>query len=201
VLALLTPGPFSATFNGLPLSNPAEVAAAGVVIAVLVSRSLCNWLRAIIFDNTSRRRVWVTSLSLVIVLKVSLFVLIPTDGRFEGCYRGYSPAGLDADCSVSFENLWKIHRATRFDPAIDFGPTGPSATTIEGSNWDLGMVNDTRFNVFGSDPNLVDYTRFPFQATWTADIDTSEDVEVAIEYVGEVTSVVDGETSLKLTEQ
>lgn len=73
------------------------------------------------------------------------------------------------------------------DPRLEFRPATPTSTGYSGSTWNLGLVNDLPFNIYGPDPELLDLERFPFRVTWTGDADVAESGVVSVSYVGEGT--------------
>ncbi|MDA3012842.1 MAG: hypothetical protein O2801_09920 [Actinomycetota bacterium] len=76
---------------------------------------------------------------------------------------------------------------TRLDPYIDYAPINPNERqNIANSNWNLGFVNDTRFNVLPEDSPSTDIRRFPFSARWTGNLAPfGNEGELRITYVGE----------------
>jgi hypothetical protein len=93
---------------------------------------------------------------------------------------------LPPSCEASFANFGRSD-TTRFDFHINFGPIDPNGSQdITNSNWNLGFVNDTRFNVLPGDAITSDIRRFPFSARWAGEIaPPAGEGELRITYVGE----------------
>lgn len=178
------PGPLSGTFDGLPWSTPLEGGIAILLALALISARTRRRVVGLADTGQWKFRPLPWVLFGIAALKLVAFVVAPSSGFFEACYRG-TEWESQRRCTVSFENPWQRHDVTRFDRRLDFEPQSPQASTAVGSTWDLGHMNDTDFNVFELDASAIDFVRFPFDARWTANVTVGRSGSVDFAYVGE----------------
>lgn len=198
LLALMVaPGPANGVFDGLPWSTRSEAVVAGLLLAVLMVRPWRNAVTQPLGGSSSRLLAIPVVLLLLTVLKVAVWVGNPSAGTFEACYRGALGVPTENQCAVSFENPWLTDSFTRLDADLKFAPQTPASTGYPGSTWNLGLVNDLPYNLYGSSDRLPELQRFPFRATWTGEANVESSGVVAVMYTGEGTARL-GDTAVWL---
>ena len=136
-------------------------------------------------------------LVVLIPIRLVLFVSSDKEGVYSACFRPANEWAGDETCEPSYENLGRTS-ATRFDSVIDFGEkTEPLTGVITNTNWNLGFVNDLRFNVYPWEEGNPDLIRFPFSASWNAQLPGSDTYRtLRVSYIGEGAITLGTQTTL-----
>ena len=194
LVLILMPTNSSAVFNGIPFTSRTELFSAVGLIFLLTNERLRHGLVESLKRCTKRSRVGVLVVcSLTIVLKLLTFVIQPTAGEFEVCYRHFN-ARSGVDCAPSFEPHPRIAshsehfvRRSSSVPVIDFGPRTEMAQGISDSTWRLPFVNTIDFDrgFWSWVPEHKAIETFPFWAEFRGTVDLGEGENISIRYLGQ----------------
>jgi hypothetical protein len=189
---MLAPGG-AALFDGLPVDGPAEFLAAAALLVLAISPSA----RAALAARTPAFRRLL--LALVVAGLLAKAVVIGR-GRYEGflgCYEG--AVARVTSCAVSYDNPFRLQRATRIDPRLQF----------DERTWRLGLLNKREYD-FARDNSpavlgrpavdLIDHPitashyvpNVPFAAEWRSTLTATAAATLRVRYVGEGSVDIDG---------
>jgi hypothetical protein len=190
VALFIVPGPKIAYFDGIPLSDTNEMIGLVLVLSVAMVKKIRRTFSRSFQEFTLllNRKIKQTIgglLASLIIIKLLLSFNISEAGQYSACYEGGTDFKAPVSCAVSFENIVSKDSRTRWDSEINFGPSSKEGTNIGTSNWNLGLINDLEFNVYPWVEGNPDLSRFPFRATWNADVVADEQKALRITYVGE----------------
>lgn len=162
----MVPSSHVALLDGIPLNGLTEVVLFCVLLICTLFLKAHRTIFDLLSDHRALRRGLLAILIVVIPLRLVLFAATDDSGVFRGCYRPANEWSHSGDCEASYENFGRTS-ATRFDSVIDFGERSePLTGVITNTNWNLGFVNDLRFNVYPWEEGNPDLIRFPFSANW-----------------------------------
>lgn len=194
LVLILMPTNSSAVFNGIPFTSRTELFSVVGLIFLLTNERLRHGLVESLKRCTKRSRVGVFVVcSLTIVFKFLTFVIQPTAGEFEVCYRHFN-ARSGVDCAPSFEPHPRIAshsehfvRRSSSVPVIDFGPRTEMAQGISDSTWRLPFVNTIDFDrgFWSWVPEHKAIETFPFWAEFRGTVDLGEGENISIRYLGQ----------------
>jgi hypothetical protein len=194
-LGLVAPSTHASIFDGIPLNSRSEVVGLVVLLCCAVVFKAHRSLQQVLKRKRAGYLALLGVLIALIPLRFVAFAHSDESGRFRACYQPTNEWSAGSQCEPSFENFARSN-ATRFDSVIDFGEREESPSgTIVTSNWNLGFVNDLRFNVYPWENGNPDLVRFPFEAAWSADLaGYSSDRLIRITHIGEGTLRLGAET-------
>jgi len=196
LLALVVPSAHVGLLDGIPFDSFTEVL---LVVVFVISTACLKAHRVVAGFLQSRRRISVALLAgLVVLIPVRLFLFASSDndGVFRACYRPANEWAGDGTCEASYENFARKSE-TRFDAVIDFGEKSEALTgVITNTNWNLGFVNDLRFNVYPWEEGNPDLIRFPFSASWNGQLhDSDTNRALRVTYIGDGTVTLGTQTT------
>ena len=153
LLLLLVPTNSSAQFDGFPFSSWWEVMALTGFLLFVASRqvrrhALAEWGKV----NTTLRSCIIGGTLLAVAVKCAVFLLSPTAGQFEVCYRSFS-SDSGVPCIRTFEPIPALasnsehflQRSTE-TAVVDFGPRRADSEGISDSTWRLPFINSFEFD-------------------------------------------------------
>jgi hypothetical protein len=200
-LLLLIPTNVSARFDGLPFDTPWELSAVlGLVLLLVFKPSRTSLLNGLDERNTGFIRLLPLGLLCLILMKLSMFAIVPTTGEFEVCYRNFN-ARSGLPCLPTFEPHPRLSSfSEQFEkrstdvPRIDFGHRNGSEQGLTGSSWRLPFVNSLDFDrgFWPWNSAEKDIKTFPFWAEFRGDVTLGEGERVQITYVGQGRLILDG---------
>ena len=200
LLYVLVPGSGRLAWDGLPLSTRAEFGLFVVLLITFLSSDIRDFVRQW-FQSFRWSGLVKPLLLLLCVIKFLTFAWAPMSAGFEACYQSlYFPPqnvtdwrGSDLQvCEKSYEGPFLPRGGTgsantsRVDSVIDFGKRP--------YDWSLPFMNDY--------PRLGNLwlTRFPFSATYSATVpSTDDDAALPIYSIGEVEVIVDGKSAVQVS--
>lgn len=201
-ILIVAPTNSSAIFDGIPFTRIGELGfVIGLSFVLLVST-----LRQELIHRGARLRVGTQKtmfvmLGLAITIKVAVFVLYPTAGHFESCFRHFN-ARSGVECSSTFEPHPRIaSHSEQFDRRssdtrfVDYGPRTGENHGISGSSWRLPFINDGEFDrgFWSWEPQQKAIETFPFWAEFRGVANTDNGNQVRITYLGQGRLFIDDE--------
>lgn len=205
VVAIILPSNQRAVFDGLPFSGMGELVGMVLLTLPLVVRRFRQTLQSRV-SSTSQKNVFLTYclVALVLSLKLAMFLVAPTSGHFEVCYRSYA-ARSGVPCSPTFEPIPLLAKQSELFaqrstdvPVIDFNTDEPVSTSLSGSNWRLPTVNSLAFDrgFWGWEPDDKQIEVFPFFAEFRGRLSLAKDEKIRITYIGQGRVVLSGGVSV-----
>ena len=193
---LAVPGSGLLRFDGLPFSSKIEFSVFVISLIALFSSKFRHRCQILLSWRNGQSSQWLNTILLAaIALKFFTFVLAPIGNGFESCYRSvYAPPKQEVKCEKSFEapflftsDTHNLNGITRLEKTLDFGSARSGGSSINASEttWRLPFVNEyPRFEQPWLD-------RPAFTAKFAAFVDAKKDSFIPVQYVGEVSVLVD----------
>lgn len=203
-LALLITAPTnsSAIFDGIPFTKIGELGfIIGLSFVLLVSTLRRELVRRVAHLQARTQKTMFLMLGLAIAIKVAVFIVHPTAGHFESCFRHFN-ARSGVECSSTFEphprlashseQFVRRSSDTRF---VDFGPRTDENQGVSGSSWRLPFVNDGEFDrgFWSWEPQQKAIETFPFWAEFRGVANTDNGDQVRVSYIGQGRLFIDDE--------
>lgn len=200
-LFLLVPGSGRLIWDGLPFSTRTEFVSIVLVVVAVFSREIRDSLRRQL-ANKYWSGLLKPSLVVLCTAKLLSFAWLPMSAGFEACYQSlYNPLQNVTDwrgenlevCEKSYEGPFLpgggtgFANTSRVDSEVDFGK--------QAYDWSLPFMNDY--------PRLGNLwlSRFPFAATYAAEVTVADDDAVIPIYsIGELTVLVNREKVISLND-
>jgi len=184
----------SAVFNGIPFVKPIELLSLIGLLLILGIKSLRHEVakRFGKFSRRSRMAIFV-AIAAITALKSLVFLVQPTAGEFEVCYRHFN-ARSGVECARTFEPHPRVaahseHFARRSSsvPVINFGPRNEMAEGISNSTWRLPFINTFDFDrgFWSWEPSHKAIETFPFWAEFRGRVELADGDVVSITYLGQ----------------
>ncbi len=194
LLLFLAPTNSSARFDGVPFTSWWEVTAVVAVLLLFANRegwrdALLKWEKV----GVGLRRTVVGGALFVVAVKCVVYLLAPTAGQFEVCYRGFSGRS-GVPCLETFEPVPSLGAVSQHFPqrstetaVIDFGPRSADSEGISDSTWRLPFINSLDFDrgYWPWEPANKSIETFPFWAEYRGSIDLEPGDQLRVSYLGQ----------------
>jgi len=201
VLLVLVPTNASARLDGMPFTSWWEIAAVSSVLLLFAMSEVRKHTR-VTWNQLPRvlRRNVMGGMCILIVAKCVVYVLSPTAGQFEVCYRSFN-ARSGVPCTETFEPIPALaarsqHFSQRSSESavIDFGPRNADSEGVSGSNWRLPFINSLDFDrgFWPWEPADKAIETFPFWAEYRGVMDVRVGDDVRVVYLGEGRAEIGG---------
>ena len=143
--------------------------------------------------NTTLRSCIIGGTLLAVAVKCAVFLLSPTAGQFEVCYRSFS-SDSGVPCIRTFEPIPALasnsehflQRSTE-TAVVDFGPRRADSEGISDSTWRLPFINSFEFDggYWPWVPADKSIETFPFRAEFRGSIDLKHGDQIRLSYLGQ----------------
>ena len=194
VLLIVVPTNSSAIFDGVPFTDTAELVGFLAILYLCTSFPTRNaiWNR---FRTLSRRPTTIiaSALALAATFKLIVYLIAPTAGHFEVCYRHFN-ARSGTECVATFEphpiissQSQRFAQRSTTIPSIDFGSRTENDQGLSRSDWRLPFVNSEEFDggFWPWDAAQKSIETFPFWAEIRGAAEIGEGEKIRVTYLGQ----------------